>query len=160
MIIRKATKTDYEAIANFAKSVAMHHVKNRPDILKNAPDLSEKEFKETVKDKNWLILVAEKDGKPVGCCKTLIREIGDEYWTSMKLLYIYEMYVDPSCRRMGIGAALLDETKRIGKEIGATQIELDVWSFNESAISLYEKAGFVPQRVKMELKIQPEHNLE
>lgn len=153
MVIRKATPNDYEAVADFAKKVAMHHVINRPDILKNAPDLSKKEFKEAVNDKNWLILIAEKGGKTVGHCKTLIRDIGDEYWTQMKLLYIYEMYVDPAFRRMGVAAGLLDEIKKIGKEIGATQIELDVWSFNESAINLYEKSGFIPQRVKMELKI-------
>lgn len=112
MIIRKAEIKDYEAIADFSKKVAMHHVENRPDILKNAPDLSKKEFKDTLKDKNWLILIAENDEKPVGHCKALIREIGDEYWTPMKLLYIYEMYVDSDFRRHGVANKLLDEAKK------------------------------------------------
>lgn len=153
MNIRCATVKDYEIIAEFSKQVVLHHSANRPDIIKSAPDLSKKEFKKTIKDKNWITLIAENDGQAVGYCKALIRNIGDEVWTPMKLIFIFEMYVAPSCRRKGVANALLDEIKKIANEIGATQIELDVWAFNDSAIQLYEQSGFVPQRIKMELKL-------
>lgn len=153
MTFRYATIKDYETIAEFSKQAALHHVQNRPDIMRNAPDLSKKEFKKTIKNKNWMILIAEKDGKPAGCCKALIRSVGDDVWAPMKLIFIYEMYVDPTFRHMGIANGLMNEIKNIASQIGANQIELDVWSFNEPAVKLYEKFGFTPQRIKMELKI-------
>ncbi len=152
-IIRCATIKDYEKIAEFSKLVALHHVENRPDILKEAPELTKREYKKTLKNKNYKILIAEIEGEPVGYCKALIKKVGNKYWTDMKLVYIYEMYVDSSFRQQGIASNLLDEIKRIAKEIEASQIALDVWSFNEPAIKLYKKLGYTPQRIKMELKI-------
>lgn len=153
MNIRKATLDDYGAVSNFEKKVSLYHVENRPDILKDAPDLSKKEFKRMLKSKNWIILVAEDNGKTMGYCKTLIKDVGNKYWTSMKLLSVYDLYVDSEFRHNGVATELLNEIKTIGKQIGAAQIDLEVWSFNQSAINLYKKTGFSPQRIKMELKL-------
>lgn len=153
MNIRKATLDDYGAVSNFEKKVSLYHVENRPDILKDAPDLSKKEFRRMLKSKNWIILVAEDNGKTMGYCKTLIKDVGNKYWTSMKLLSVYDLYVDSEFRHNGVATELLNEIKTIGKQIGAAQIDLEVWSFNQSAINLYKKTGFSPQRIKMELKL-------
>lgn len=153
MNIRKATLDDYGAVSNFEKKVSLYHVENRPDILKDAPDLSKKEFRRMLKSKNWIILVAEDNGKTMGYCKTLIKDVGNKYWTSMKLLSVYDLYVDSEFRHNGVATELLNEIKTIGKQIGAAQIDLEVWSFNQSAINLYKKTGFTPQRTKMELKL-------
>ena len=153
MNIRKATLDDYGAVSNFEKKVSLYHVENRPDILKDAPDLSKKEFRRMLKSKNWIILVAEDNGKTMGYCKTLIKDVGNKYWTSMKLLSVYDLYVDSEFRHNGVATELLNEIKIIGKQIGAAQIDLEVWSFNQSAINLYKKTGFTPQRTKMELKL-------
>ncbi len=152
-IIRHATIKDYEKIAEFSKLIALHHVKNRPDILKKAPELTKREYKKTLKNKNCRVLIAEIDGKPAAYCKTFIKKVGNEHWTDIKLVHVYEMYVDISFRQQGVASSLLDEIKKIANEIGATQIELDVWSFNEAAIKLYQKSGYTPQRIKMELKL-------
>ena len=153
MNIRKATLDDYGAVSIFEKKVSLYHVENRPDILKDAPDLSKKEFRRMLKSKNWIILVAEDNGKTMGYCKTLIKDVGNKYWTSMKLLSVYDLYVDSEFRHNGVATELLNEIKTIGKQIGAAQIDLEVWSFNQSAINLYKKTGFTPQRTKMELKL-------
>lgn len=153
MVIRKADITDYDTVADFSKKAFLYHVENRSDILRNAPELSKKEFKKILKNKNWLIFLAQKDEKVVGHCKALIREVADECWSPMKMIFIYEMYVSPSYARQGTASRLLEEIKTTAKNIGASQVELDVWSFNEAAINLYSKAGFTPQRIKMELKL-------
>lgn len=153
MTIRKATIEDYEKIAEFSKQVVLHHVENRPDIIRSAPELSKKEFRLTIKDKNFLLFVAEINGEVAGYSKSLVRTVGDEVWTPTTFIFIYEMYVAPSFRRRGIASAMLDEIKKTAKEIGASKIELEVWSFNESAINLYKKLGFTPQRIKMESEI-------
>lgn len=111
-IIRCATIKDYEKIAEFSKLVALHHVKNRPDIMKKAPELTKREYKKTLKNKNWAVLIAEKNGMPVGYSKILIRQVGDKVWTETKLIHIYEIYVDPSFRRQGIASGLIEEIKK------------------------------------------------
>ncbi len=153
MTIRKATVDDFEKISEFSKQAVLHHVENRPDIIRSAPELSKKEFRQTIKDKKSLLFVAEVNGEVVGYSKSLIRTVGNEVWTPATFIFVYEMYVAPSFRYRGIANTMLDEIKKTAKEVGASKIELDVWSFNEAAIRLYEKSGFTPQRIKMELKI-------
>ncbi|MBQ3046205.1 MAG: GNAT family N-acetyltransferase [Clostridia bacterium] len=153
MTIRCANINDYQTVAEFSRQIFLNHVENRPDIIKKAPELSKREYKKVLKNKKWVILIAEKNGQPAGHIKALIRHVGDKIWTEKNLIHIHEIYVDPSFRRQGIASGLLDEIKRIASETGTTQITLDVWSFNETAIRLYEKLGYTPQRLKLELNL-------
>jgi GNAT superfamily N-acetyltransferase len=58
--------------------------------------------------------------------------------------HLYAMWVDPSKRRRGIGAALVEEVARWAGRIGATLLELRVTQSNANAVRLYERSGFVP----------------
>jgi RimJ/RimL family protein N-acetyltransferase len=46
-------------------------------------------------------------------------------------------------RRKGIGRALLDQAVLWARETDVTKLELHVFPYNEPAIALYEKFGFV-----------------
>ena len=50
----------------------------------------------------------------------------------------------PSHRREGVGAALMEEIVRRGREKGLAFITLEVRAGNEPAIGLYKKYGFAP----------------
>ncbi len=56
-------------------------------------------------------------------------------------LYLGFMYVLPELRAQGISGRLLQALMDWGKENGAGEARLDVYSLNESAIRAYEKAG-------------------
>jgi GNAT superfamily N-acetyltransferase len=58
-----------------------------------------------------------------------------------KGLYLEDVYVQPACRRQGIGRALLIHLARIAVERGCGRFEWSVLDWNEPAIRFYEGLG-------------------
>jgi ribosomal protein S18 acetylase RimI-like enzyme len=56
-------------------------------------------------------------------------------------------------RQQGIGAELLRQTLKVAKEDEIERIELEVFSSNERAVQLYERAGFVLEGRKRRARI-------
>jgi GNAT superfamily N-acetyltransferase len=54
---------------------------------------------------------------------------------------------------MGIGRALMHRVERWAEEKGATEIELNVYEFNQSAFSFYLSLGYVTTSRKMEKRL-------
>ena len=79
-------------------------------------------------------LVADADGKIVGYIG--VQEI-------CGTAYVTNIAVDPSCRRQGVGRALLCEACRGAQTRGCASITLEVRESNAPAIALYEQCGFV-----------------
>lgn len=63
-------------------------------------------------------------------------------WSSGLDVYLEELYVVPGCRGDGIGRALLEATMAVGREGGATHIDLNTGETDTAARALYESAGF------------------
>lgn len=55
---------------------------------------------------------------------------------------ITNVAVDPSCRRMGIGEAILEALLTEAKQRDAEQVALEVRVSNVAAVALYQKHGF------------------
>ena len=70
-----------------------------------------------------------------------------------KVLLLDDICVDEAYRRQGIAELLCGEAIRMAKEEKADSIELGVWADNLPAVSLYQKLGFRPRTMRMELKI-------
>jgi len=80
-------------------------------------------------------LIAELDGLAVGMVSLAAAEDQEAE--------VISMWVAPSARERGIGAALLQEAIALARVDGACCVTLDVTVGNEPAINLYTKAGFV-----------------
>lgn len=63
--------------------------------------------------------------------------------------YIFMLFVEPSHRRRGLGAALMQTAERWAAERGDRQLGLQVFVENQPALNLYEKLGFQPQALWM-----------
>ena len=96
-------------------------------------------FVSAVRDENALYLVAEREGQLVGCCGI---------WQSLEEGDICNVAVEQSCRRKGIGEAMLTELMRLAKQRGVKDFTLEVRSGNEAAIRLYEKLGFQMEGIR------------
>jgi ribosomal protein S18 acetylase RimI-like enzyme len=59
--------------------------------------------------------------------------------------YIFLLYVNPTHRRQGIGAALMAQAEDWARGRGDRQIGLQVFHHNQAALHLYEKLGYTPQ---------------
>ncbi len=58
--------------------------------------------------------------------------------------HLVQMWVDPSCRRLGLGRQLVEAIADWARERGITQLKTSVTAGNERAEALYEAAGFLP----------------
>jgi ribosomal protein S18 acetylase RimI-like enzyme len=66
---------------------------------------------------------------------------------------IVELCVEAAFRRMGIGTRLMGEVTAWGREAGASEAVLTVWSQNRAAFGLYGELGFEPLARIMHLSI-------
>ncbi|MEE9381666.1 MAG: GNAT family N-acetyltransferase [Hyphomonadaceae bacterium] len=80
------------------------------------------------------IIVAELDGKVVGCLALLPMQ-GDS-------VELAKMAVDEGVRGRGIGLALLDQAVITSAAMGANAIWLESNTVLQTAIRLYQRAGF------------------
>lgn len=64
------------------------------------------------------------------------------------------MYVRPEYRGQGLNAVVLEELVSLAKERGITEVYLEVYSQNQSAIRAYEKFGFENYMVQMRLNLE------
>lgn len=56
--------------------------------------------------------------------------------------YIYGLKVEPTARRQGVARALVEAALAQAAELGASQVELDVFAHNERALAFYAALGF------------------
>lgn len=85
------------------------------------------------------VTVAEEDRELIGACLTLLTF---STWRGAKGLYVVDLFVDEKARGRGVGEALLSETVRRGRAMGAEFIKLEVDLRNEGAARFYERLGF------------------
>jgi ribosomal protein S18 acetylase RimI-like enzyme len=55
---------------------------------------------------------------------------------------LYDLFVEPTARKMGVARALMERAKQLAKETGAVYVELDTARDNTKAQALYESLGY------------------
>ena len=63
-------------------------------------------------------------------------------WTAADDCWLEDLWVREDARRVGLGAAMVEEACRRAAERGCRRIELDVSEANAGALALYERLGF------------------
>ncbi|MFF4616816.1 GNAT family N-acetyltransferase [Nonomuraea jabiensis] len=79
-------------------------------------------------------LLAEFDGRPVGCCA--IQPFPDG------AAELKRMYVTPAARGRGIAGRLLAEAERLAAALGHHEIRLETGVRQREAIALYTRSGY------------------
>ena len=86
------------------------------------------------------VFVAEDDGRIVGRLS-----LGRDQHPASRHVADIGLMVAASHRRRGIGTALLDAAVDWARHAGVRKLELHVFPWNEAAIRLYERFGFVQE---------------
>jgi ribosomal protein S18 acetylase RimI-like enzyme len=94
------------------------------------------------------LLVAEIGSQIVGSGYARI-EIAKPYLNHSNYAYLGFMYTDPEHRGKGINAKIIQGLKEWSKSLKITELRLDVYNDNSSAIRAYEKVGFKKHLVNM-----------
>ncbi len=105
-------------------------------------------------DRPWFdILIAEQGREAVGYA---LFHKSYETGHAAPGLYLADLWVEPDARRTGVGAALLRAVAKAGEACGAHFIWLVVQSFNQEALTYYEKLGAGGDRVEARALMIPD----
>jgi RimJ/RimL family protein N-acetyltransferase len=89
------------------------------------------------------VFVAEDDGRIVGRLS-----IARDQHPASRHVADLGLMVAASHRRRGIGTALLEAAAEWARHTGVSKLELHVFPWNEPAIALYERFGFMREGVR------------
>lgn len=156
MQIRNATKKDIPGILHLLKQVGKVHSDLRPDIFPadvvkyDAPALEA-----LLQDTSRPIFIADVDGCVAGHCFCVHKIIENTPLSvGRQELYIDDLCVDESCRRMGIAKALYDHALSYAKKCGCRMLTLSVWDGNDGAMRFYGQMGMRPRYIMMEAAVE------
>jgi GNAT superfamily N-acetyltransferase len=94
------------------------------------------------------LFVATVDGHEVGNLWLFTDPV-----TNVRETFIYNIEIDEQHRGKGLGRALLTAAEQWCAAHDVSALRLNVFTYNTTAVSLYESAGFVPTNTNMMKRI-------
>jgi len=143
--VRDVTASDYENLFDLFDEIDSLHRENLPRRFKkaNSPAREKDYFLGLIENGNHGLFVAETGKELVGFAHVAINDAPPfPIVVPQRFAVLDSIVVKASHQQHGVGRLLMDKMQAwaIGK--GATSIELNVYEFNEIAISFYEKLGY------------------
>ncbi|MFC5252975.1 GNAT family N-acetyltransferase [Streptomyces nigrescens] len=152
--IRTASSGDVALLAILNHVVHDLHKRHRPDLFLESPepDAVEVFFRAQIADPSVTVLLAGgTEGQPLGYALARIKNRpGSALTHSDVIVSLDQIAVVPDAARGGVGAALLEAVREVGRAAGCRRVVTDVWYFNEGARAFYQAAGFNPMNVLLE----------
>lgn len=140
--IRELTPTDWISY----KTVRLNSLRDSPDAFgatyEREAAISDSEWQKRLSPKPGVNisypLVAEIDSRPVGLASAVIWDEDPD------VAHIYQMWVLPDVRGMGIAGTLLERISAWAESRRCSLLKLSVTTVNDAAVKLYQRAGFKP----------------
>lgn len=156
MHIRPASSADVAVLGRLGALLVTLHHEFDPDRFIAAGDATQGAYGRFLGSQidraDVLVLVAEQDGRVLGYTYAGLE--GNDYMALRGPAgVLYDLVVDPSRRREGIGRRLLDATLAALVERGAPRVLLSTADRNHAAQHLFSAAGF--QRTMVEMTWDP-----
>jgi len=153
IIIRKAVLADIPTLKQFEQKLIKFERPFAPN-LKEDP-ISYYDLEDYVNRNDVHLLVAEVDNTLVGSGYALIKKSAG-YKKPDQYAYLGFMYVAPDHRGKGINGKITQQLMDWATSKHISEIQLDVYAANESAIKAYAKSGFIPDLLKMRVNTSDE----
>ncbi|MBF9066877.1 GNAT family N-acetyltransferase [Streptacidiphilus fuscans] len=145
---RTATAADVTTLAALNAVVHDLHARTRPDIFVTAPavDALEALLTEQLAEPGVTFVLAETpDGRAVGYAMARVVERPASVLALPEtFVSLQQIAVDPTAARGGVGTALLEQVRAIGRAAGCRRLVTQVRDFNEDAYAFYRSAGLSP----------------
>lgn len=146
--IRKATFSDLETLFRFEQGVIEAE---RPfDSTLKDEQIHYYDIEGMIKSSHIELLVAESEGEVIGSGYARI-ENAKPYLKHGRHAYLGFMYVAPDHRGKGVNMKIIEALKDWVRLQNITELRLDVYHDNISAIKAYEKIGFTKHMIEMRL---------
>lgn len=153
MQIRRAAVDDAGLLARLNVPVQQTHAEARPDFFKQPAVTDEliADYRNRLSDERTFAFIGELDGEPVGyILAQLSVHAENPYAYATRVMHVDQMSVNPEQRGRGYGDTLMCHIFDLAKSMGINKVTLSVWTFNQRAISFYERHGFTARNVRME----------
>lgn len=153
-MIRKATLTDTDKIVEINKQLTQYHCEMAPKTFKMPDD---KHFIDSItssieSEKSEIFVFDDGIIKGYAKITNSIRALPIKI--RKKVCLIDELSVDADYRHEGIGTKLINHIKAYVDDNNFDVLEICVRAENDNAYKLYEKMGFEPQLITMEIKLK------
>jgi len=150
--IEQAKLNDYKSFLNVFFEISELHKANVPWKF-NQPSskiFSKEHYLETLNNKDAFFIVAKEGEEVIGYILALKRMTSDNpMFKKRTYVSIEDLAVKKKHQNMGIGTLLMNKFEEQLEIIGINDIELNVWSFNQNAVTFYEKKGYITFSQKM-----------
>ena len=144
VVVRRGSDADRVFVRYLGMRVAADSVAPGRNTDPQSVTVAFERFVEFVFGQSHVMLVAERDGVPVGFL--LLLDAYPEEVTLELQAFVAYMAVEPALRRQGIGNALLDVAEREARAKGLSHIALMVTESNAPARQLYGDRGYATER--------------
>ena len=154
MEIRPMMREDYPAVQTLYRELFFEMAAIAPTYIQAADQ--DVEYLDAVLDSDEDdVLVADEEGTILGFV-VLQTQLTPPIPCMVRYRFaaLMDLMVRPDARNKGIGTALIDAAKAWTRQNGLRFLELDVWSGNQRARSLYEREGFAPVLSTMRLMME------
>jgi aminoglycoside 6'-N-acetyltransferase I len=131
MEIRKAFKQDKTVWINLRTQL---WPRANPDKLADDAD-------KILDDANWVVFLAEQQGKAVGFIECSIRDKAPACETD-RIGYIEGWYVVPEFRRKGVGRSLVKQAEQWARDMGCTEMASDTTSNYPFSPAVHKTLGY------------------
>jgi GNAT superfamily N-acetyltransferase len=148
IIIRKATLNDLEILLRFEQGIINAERPFDPTLKKG--DLHYYDIAEMIKAPHIELVVAQAGTEIIGCGYARIEE-AKPYLQHQQKSYLGFMYVHPDHRGKGVNKKIIEALTQWSLSQHITELRLDVYESNTSAITAYEKAGFNKHMIEMRM---------
>lgn len=152
MEIRLAEYTELDEINILRKQVNDLHTKGKPEFFKEGFSKELQDFLVDIwNNEKCKIVVAVDSSRILGYSIFSVAHKKETLFMRKRdYLDIDAICVDKEYRRQGIASSIMKYIENYANGIGIERIELNMWEFNEEALSFYEKSGFKTYRRYLE----------
>jgi ribosomal protein S18 acetylase RimI-like enzyme len=143
--IRRAAVKDYEAVCALYEEIDALHRTHLPQLFQktNGPAREREYFQGLLADENVGFFVAEINGALVGFVHAFVRDAPDiPIFTPRRYAVVDCIVVKAEQQKNGFGRLLMAHMEAWAADKGAGSIELNVYEFNQGAVSFYEGLGY------------------
>jgi GNAT superfamily N-acetyltransferase len=148
--IRKASLKDLDTLLRFEQGVIAAERPFDPTLKPGHTHYYDME--EMITAPHIELVVAVLNHQLIGSGYARI-ETAKPYLRHARHAYLGFMYVEPVHRGKGVNKKIIEALKHWALSHDITELRLDVYYHNESAIRAYEKVGFIRHMVEMRLPI-------
>lgn len=155
--VRKATADDYNSLCELFDEIDALHRDKLPHIFQKPSGAAREQdyYSGLIADENVALFVAQAGEKLVGFVNAIVRDTPAlPVFVPRRYVIVNGIVVKSGFQSRGIGKILMDKMQEWAIARGVTSIELNVYEFNETAISFYERLGYqtLSRKMSKELK--------